>query len=158
MVELLDENGRVFGVINIIDLLAVLLIVAVIVAGVAIVTGSNSQDDKSGESMTVTVRIEEVQPYVASAIPDEGTVSDGTVSRIVNKTVAPAEVVVTDQNGQFHVREHPRLRTVVIKVEITVTRANGNQLFEDQPVTIGRQVALDFGSVEVNGHITEIAT
>ncbi|WP_075937163.1 DUF4330 family protein [Halosegnis longus] len=36
--ELLDEHGRVFGVVNIIDLLVVLFVVAVGIAGIALVT------------------------------------------------------------------------------------------------------------------------
>ena len=41
-VELIDKNGRLFGRINIIDVLVLLLIGAVVVAGAAFVLGGSS--------------------------------------------------------------------------------------------------------------------
>ncbi len=37
--SIIDEDGRLFGLINIVDALVLLLVVAVVVAGVALLTG-----------------------------------------------------------------------------------------------------------------------
>jgi len=158
MVEFIDENGRVFGVINIVDLLAILLILAVFVAGVSFVLANDSQLDSQGEentvAVTVTIRIDEVQPYVASAVPNGGFVSeDGTV-RVLNKSTRSAEVIVKDESGQLHVREHPQLQTVVVQVELAATRSEGVLQYDETPLKIGRTITLDFENVEIKGSIT----
>ena len=39
--ELIDERGRLFGRVNVVDALVVLLVAAVVVAGVALVAGGS---------------------------------------------------------------------------------------------------------------------
>ncbi|WP_336135395.1 DUF4330 domain-containing protein [Natronomonas amylolytica] len=57
--ELLDEQGRIFGRVNIIDALVVLFALAIIVAGAALVFGGGGTDDQPAQTPTPTPEPEE---------------------------------------------------------------------------------------------------
>lgn len=75
---LLDEHGRVFGVVNIIDLLVVLFVVAVAVAGVALVVGSDESGEPSEPQVTRSVTVElGTYPPEGAALIEPGAVEFG---------------------------------------------------------------------------------
>lgn len=80
--DLIDENGNLFGAVNVIDALAILLILAVIVAGVA-VAGSLSAEETADESpderyVTIDFGGESLSFAEAVSEGDELTVGDGS--------------------------------------------------------------------------------
>jgi len=82
--ELIDENGRIFGVVNVIDALAVLLVLAVVVAGIALVNPFASSEEVTRYA---TVDLGEQPAYVA------GQVSPGDV---MSPTNTPRNLTITD--------------------------------------------------------------
>ncbi|MFT4920970.1 MAG: hypothetical protein ACI8XM_000162 [Haloarculaceae archaeon] len=161
MVEFIDDNGRVFGLVNVIDLLVVLVVLAVLAARIALVVGSNepeSEPEPETTTATVEVRISGIQSYVASSIPQAGPLEAGNVSRITNRTVRPQEVVVQNESGDLLVRAHPRLQTALLEVSLPVTETEGDLQFDGSPLEIGRTVSLDFGHLELDGTVTGIET
>jgi len=172
MVALIDEDGRLFGLVNIVDLLVVLVVVAMVAAGWALLSGgepsvSQPADETENTTTVVTVEADQVQPYVAAAIPN-GTVGGPEVVAVRSKTVEPATVFVPDQNGQLRVREHPRLKTVRLRLELNTTqtehgvnfmdqRQTGNgPVVEERPLRIGAEYRLDISNVTVRGNVTGI--
>ncbi|WP_435176501.1 DUF4330 domain-containing protein [Halorussus sp. AFM4] len=155
--DLIDDKGRLFGTVNIIDALAVLLVLAVAAAGTAFVLGADDTESAATQHQTtVTLRITDVQPYVADAIP-EGPVDTDRIGAVTNKSVRPTEVVVADQNGTLHVRDHPQKRTVTLDVALNTTVENGEPTFAGEQLEVGRQLTLDFGRVTVTGNVTRVA-
>jgi hypothetical protein len=156
--EGIDENGRVFGVVNVIDLLVVLLVLAVVAAGVALVLGSGDGggDDTQSETATITIRADSVQPYVADAVPPVGDLEGGNVTGIENKTVEPATIVTTNSTGDVLVREHPRLKTVTVTVTVNVSRTEGTLVYDQQRLKIGNSVSLDLNTVDLRGNVTAV--
>lgn len=53
-VQLIDNDGNLFGVINVIDALVILGVIAVVVAGVALVTGSGGSNGSSADAANET--------------------------------------------------------------------------------------------------------
>lgn len=155
MARIIDENGRVFGVVNIIDLMVVLVVAAILIAGFALVTGE-SPDDETPSPVTLEVRAENVEPYVANAVPSEGAIDSDAIIRLERTAVSPAETVVTDQNGELHLRGHPRLKTVEVHVRVVPSRTNGDLRYDGEPIRIGSEISLDFGNVVIDGTITGI--
>ena len=170
MVGIIDEDGRLFGLVNVVDLLVVLVVVAMAAAGFALVTGSlgeEQQDTTTTTTTTVTFEAQQVEPYVATAIPN-GSVDGPEVVAVHSKRVAPATVVVPDQNGQLRVRQHPRLKSVTLQLELNTTQTPNGLFYTDErqtgngpvlrkgPVLIGEQVRLGIGDVTVTGNITAI--
>lgn len=169
MVALIDEDGRLFGLVNIVDLLVVLVVIAMVAAGWALLAGGAEPQADQTENTTTVVRVEatQLQPYVAEAVPN-GSVGGREVVAVHSKTVEPATVFVPDQNGQLRVREHPRLKTVTLRVELNTTRTGNGLQFEDveqtgsgpivreRPLRIGSELRLDLGDVAIRGNVTEI--
>jgi hypothetical protein len=93
-VELIDEDGRLFGVVNVIDALAVLLVLAVVVAGIALV----NPFAPSGEETTryATVDLDEQPAYVADLISEGDVMSPSNTPR--NLTIT--DVYVTPTPGE----------------------------------------------------------
>ena len=155
----IDDKGRLFGTVNIIDALAVLLVLAVVAAGAAFVLGADNTDQTAPNDQqaqtTVTVQISGVQPYVADAIP-EGPIQTDRIAAVENKSVRPTEVIVTDQNGTLHERQHPRKQTVTLAVSLNTTTTANDTLFADEPLEVGRELTLDFGPVTVEGTVTTV--
>ncbi|WP_135806359.1 DUF4330 domain-containing protein [Halorussus marinus] len=153
--DLIDDKGRLFGTVNIIDALAVLLVLAVVAAGAALVLGDDGQQTNTDRQTTTTVAFEisGVQPYVADAVP-EGPIDSESVAAVENKSVRPTEVVVKDQNGNLHERTHPRKQTVTLELTLNTTETDDGVRFEGEPLEVGRQLKLDFGPVTLDGHVT----
>jgi len=156
--DLIDDKGRLFGTVNIIDALAVLLILAVAAAGAAFVLGADNTDQTAPDNQqttTVTLEITGVQPYAADAIP-EGSINTDRIATVEDKSVRPTEVIVTDQNGTFHEHQHPRKQTVTLAVSLNTTTTEDDTLFADKPLEVGRQLTLDFGPVTVKGTVIAV--
>lgn len=150
----IDDKGRLLGTINVIDALAVLLVLATVTAGTAFVLGERRQV-QSEHNTTITVEVTDVEPYVADAIPEGSTQTDASPV-IQNKSVRPTRVVVRDRNGTLHVREHPRRKSVTLRVSLETMKRGSDVLFRDESLEVGRRLALDFGPVTVNGTVTEL--
>lgn len=154
--DIIDEQGRLLGTINVIDALVVLLVLAVLVAGIALVTGQNSPSQSQTER--ITVQASSVHPAVATAIPEKELTNSSIIS-VTNKSVRPSTVVVRADNGTLHERSHPVNRTVTIDVTLSVRESeSGGQTeyyFREEPLEIGRTLSLDFGRVSVNGTVTD---
>lgn len=161
--DLLDGEGRVLGLVNVVDLFVALVVVSFLVAGVAFVMaegsgGSGSDtitETPSTATMTVQLRAEKIQPYVASAIP-EGRVDSPDVVRVRSTAVSPASVVVADAEGRLHERAHPHLKTAVVRLDLVVTGAEPT--FQGTPVEVGREITVDLGPVSVTGNLTNVST
>lgn len=161
--KLIDDRGNLFGAVNVIDALVVLLVVAVAVAGVALLTGGETQNpeqtqeqpDPSPElsSTAATVEVVGVQPYVADALAIGPVETDGIVA-IENKSVAPTTVVTEDESGELSEREHPQKRTVTLQVTLETTAQGNETVYGEKPLEIGRTATFDFGDVTVEGTVT----
>jgi hypothetical protein len=160
--DLIDDKGRLFGTVNIIDALAVLLLLAVVAAGAAFVLGADDQQTNQATNQpqntttTVTFQVGHLQPYVADAIP-EGPIQTDAVASVENKSIQPTQVIVEDQNGTLHEQTHPRQKTVTLHVTLNTTTTEEDVLFNGEPLEVGRQLTLDFGPVTVQGTVTSIA-
>ncbi|WP_136715882.1 DUF4330 family protein [Halorientalis salina] len=169
MVALIDEDGRLFGLVNIVDLLVVLVVVAMVAAGWALVAGGAEPQTNETENTTtvVTIEAQQLEPYVAEAVPN-GSVGGQEVVAVHSKTVEPTTVFVPDRNGQLRVREHPRLKTATLRVELNTTRTAHGLNFtgerkttrgfveQDRPLRIGQRLRLDIGDTTLAGNVTAI--
>lgn len=156
--DIIDDRGRLFGTVNIIDAFAVLLVLAVAVAGATFILGNGSEEVSNQNRETiVTVEVDGVQPYIADAIP-EGPIETERVATVENKSVRPTTVVVSDQNGTLHERRHPRKQTVTLRISLNTTVEDGEPVFAGKPLEVGRVLTLDLGPVTVKSTVTNIET
>ncbi|WP_159904884.1 DUF4330 family protein [Salinirussus salinus] len=135
---IIDDEGRLFGTVNIIDALVVLFVLAVVVAGVALLTGGGSSDETP--TRTVVVDVGQQPGYVIDAI-EEGSVETSDIVAVENKAIASG-------GG------NDRLR---LTVTLAVTEnADGLPTFAEDRLYVGRQVQLDLGTTIVSGTVIEM--
>lgn len=160
MVEVLDERGRVFGLVNIIDLLVVLLVSSTLVAGLALVTSDDTEDEPlqpPEEQIILDVTVQHLEPYIVDAIPAPGTTDDSTL-RIVDVSTTPARIITNDSTGTPHVHDHPWRQTVDIRVEVSASRDGDTLQYNGNRLVVGTHVTLDLGTVVLQGDVTNITS
>jgi len=160
MVELIDGQGNLFGRVNVIDALVVVLVLAVVIAGATLVLGGTDQPDmaQAGANQTVVsvdFQSDPVEPYVADAVP-EGSVGTTNINRIKNKSVSPANVVTQNTSGALSVRQHPINQAVTLRIVLNVTRDGEEYLYDGTPLEVGTKLTLDVGPTTVSGRVTAV--
>lgn len=155
--ELIDDEGNLLGYVNLIDALAVLLVAAVIVAGVALVTqpGPKSPDHRQ-QTILVSLLLTNTPPYVANAIhPGMNATSNGdVVGHITGVNRSASTIIVTDQNGTVHEADLPTKKDLTITAELVIHESNGDVTFDGKPLRIGETVELNLGRVVVKPNVT----
>jgi len=122
--EIIDSKGRLFGRVNIIDALVVLLVLAVVAAGAALVMGSGEEPDP--------------QP---SSAPDYATLTISPVSEDLTSTLLAAEnLSLVDNGGRLRITDtfvtpHPTQDAALAVVR--AERVGGNSpLPTARPLTV----------------------
>jgi len=126
--EVLDEEGRLFGAVNVVDALVVLFAVAVILAGAALVFGGGS-DDTQSETMHVTLASENAS---ATALQ---TGEIALESETLGGAGRDATATVTD----LYRTPGPRVH---LRVALGGTRTDDGFRYEDEPVRLGDTVVV----------------
>jgi len=147
--SVIDEEGRLFGVINVIDALVVLLVVAVVAAGLALVVPSGD----TAETRYATIDLGEQPEYKANQITEgdrwdiDGSGDDLTVTEVF---AAPR----TDGD-----------RDVVIRAAINGTTLDpqadtddGPIEFAGEPLRFGGDLEIETSQYVVDGTITDVST
>lgn len=165
--KVVNEKGKLFGVINVVDLLVVLFILAV-VGGVAwkIFGGSISdaasavQVEKSGADVVYTVRVSGVRQDVADAViaigfPQQLGINEGLVasSYITDARTEPATALSTD--GKFAQMVEYDRTDIVFTIKARVSKGDFITV-GSQEVRIGKVHIVKSQFVEFSGIIESI--
>ncbi|WP_440764295.1 DUF4330 family protein [Natronorubrum sp. DTA7] len=148
--ELIDENGNLFGTVNVVDALAVCLVLAVVVAGVAAVgtlgAGEKTETDEPAvETRYATIDLGTQLSSTADGISvgDEMTHDDH-----------PHTLTVTDvyaapvSNGETH---------VTVRTEVEGTQfENGTYAFGDAEFATGHNVSVGTEAYDATGTIETV--
>jgi hypothetical protein len=139
--QLIDEEGRLFGAVNVIDAFVVLLVLAALVAGLALVT---QEDDSDPATRYVTLDLGSEPEYLIDTIEvgDTATVPGQTDSwRITDKYVTPA-----GSSGR-----------VILRVAVSGQTEDGQFTTAGVLLRLGRAVEVQTGEYLINGTITGIS-
>ena len=152
---IIDDNGNLFGRINIIDAIVVFLLLVTVAAGANFVLNDgDSSDTFDSHDATIVFRVTDLQPYEATAIPDGRIKSSRKINAITAKNITPSTVVVINATSQT-AYEHPVHKTATLELNITVRETSGDPFFLGKPLEVGRTLTLDLGPITVNGTITD---
>lgn len=154
--DVIDDKGRIFGTVNIIDALVVLLVLAVVTAGAMLVLQSG--DDTTPDIINATAENVTAQNATYYATLDLGTqpayraerIADNDTSQNANLTITDIYRSPTDEG----VRVHARTRLDGQLVE----RENATEFtFDGAPVSHGSSLAIETSEYAVNGTVRDIA-
>ncbi|WP_226010921.1 DUF4330 domain-containing protein [Halomicrobium salinisoli] len=139
--QLIDDSGNLFGLVNVVDALVVLLALAVGVAGVALVTADDGADESAPELSTTNATLDlGTQPEaVAAAIEAGDTHSPGG-----NSELTVTDVHVAPQGGDARVHVRVRLRG---------QGDNGTVAYDGAPPRLDRSLKIQTDSYAVSGTV-----
>ncbi|WP_440771733.1 DUF4330 family protein [Natronorubrum sp. DTA28] len=147
--ELIDENGNLFGTVNVVDALAVCLVFAVLVAGVAAVGalggGDDADDDSANEIRYATIDLG-TQP---SSTADDVSVGDEMTHDDHPHTLTVTDVYAAPvSSGETH---------VTVRAEVSGTHLeNGAYAFGDDEFAPGQNVSINTGEYAATGGIEAV--
>lgn len=147
--SVIDDDGRLFGVVNVIDALVVLLVVAVVAAGLALVVPSG----ETGETRYATIDLGAQPEYKADQI------TEGDRWEV---TAGGEDLTITEV---FAAPRTDRDRDVVIRAAINGTDVDpqadtddGPIAFADEPLRFGRELEIETSQYVVEGTVTDVST
>ncbi|WP_336359316.1 DUF4330 domain-containing protein [Haladaptatus sp. ZSTT2] len=166
---LLDSDGNLFGLVNIIDAFVILLVIAVVGAGGALVLGDDAADPATNnttatptptptatpqnqtnnttappptENVSVVYRLESVPKYLLEPI------EEGPVNATDSLVEVEAIEVISETNETV---------TAELTVETTLTMKDELRYYNGERIYVGKRVTLDFGDVVVKPTVIRFA-
>ena len=159
---LLDEKGKLFGKISIIDI-GVLLLIAVLLGGVyyKFFMVDKNQNAAKFDTIEYKILVEEVRQQSVDAIEIGANIydvkTDSPMGKIVSKEVLPATEQLTKADGTMVIAEKPERFNVLVTIQVPGVeteygfRANGRMDInrESQQVMDTRMIILETKIVDV---------
>lgn len=154
----IDKKGRLFGLINIIDLLVIILVVAV-VARFAMNPQKSSltHEDKK---IQVVLLVKDVRDATANVIKEGDVVRETKTNSLLGKVtkveVKPAETLVTTADGRVLNVPNPVLKDVYVTVEGSATVGENAIVLGGTEVRIGTALQMKTNIYAVVATVMEI--
>ncbi|MGI6561504.1 MAG: DUF4330 domain-containing protein [Clostridia bacterium] len=156
--KLIDDKGKLFGLINVIDL-AIVLVVVALVAGIVIKMGSTDDKPKESKWYMVTVYCEDVQGNVAENLKPNDRIVYGNVyvdGYVVSVEEFPAKDTVVLPDGTLMEVEKPGYSDILVKVKVLYQGNDNLIMLGKYQVNIGKSFAMKTNRVEVPGIVYDI--
>lgn len=162
--KFLDEKGRLFGKINLIDLLVVLMVIIVVAAVAWKLGGSKLQDALSNEQIP-TVKYEVVCPgisndaceYAKTCIGDQlmnsGNLLDGQITGV---SVEPYYITCVDGQGNTVAAQDAQNSTIRFTIECKTPYVDNAYAAGTQEIRVGKSHIVKSIHLEVIGCITQM--
>lgn len=140
--NLLDDEGRLFGVVNIIDVLVVLFVVAVVVAGAALVLSDDPEPEPELETTYATV--------------DLGTHSEAVIEELnEGDTYEPNDLDSLTITDLHFTPESNQIRAFA-RVELEGEFESGAVNYDGAPPRLGRSLDIITNRYRVDGTIQRV--
>ena len=161
--KIINEKGKLFGVINIVDLLVVLAVIAV-AAGIGYKLFATQIADATAEqvAMTVTVRVRGATPFLVEEVQRNSQVGKQMVSNsYVNATITDMKIEdyvqqVTTADGSIVNATDPSKKDLVFTIETTVAKGTATPTIGTQEVRAGRTLIVKTNDFETTGNIDSV--
>lgn len=162
--KLIDEKGKLFGIINIVDLLVIVMVLSLILGIVVRFNSSklNANDKNPAvqkEEIFVTLYSSLVVPEIADSLKvGDKLVANNvfTNAEIVSVDVKPAAYVSTNSYGEAVLSEHPLWKDITVVIKDTINPSSVILKAGNQEVRVGYSFILKTQTVETNCKIRGI--
>lgn len=151
---ILDEKGRLFGLVNVVDALVVLFVAVLVIGGVFVVMAPDPQPEPAVEpgQRTAVLDLGNQPVYLASAIEVGDTYAAGPNSNLTITGVYVSPARIGQPSGAFG-----RAR-VLLAVRLEGVSSPGNVNYAGEPIRLGRDLAIRASGYQVSGTIRDIGT
>lgn len=143
---IIDSKGKLFGIINIIDLTLILLIGVLIAGGAYKFSTLRNISIDNQKQISVTIKFEGESKGLVDAIKEGDILFDsvrGTeIGKIVKKTIIPHKEQVIGKDGKVDYKEIPGTFDGEIKLDSMALINSDGYLVSSQPLYIGSKIRL----------------
>ncbi len=157
--KVLNEKGKLFGLINIIDL-GVLLIIAALIAGGLWYMGRKAPDttvDTKDYYVTIKCPGYDIDVVNAINVGDRLYYDGGFInSEVTEVRTEPAKMDVATADGKIVVAQHPELKDIYVKVRVTDSLDDPMIYIGRLHANVGKDITLKTRHVEIPGKITKV--
>ena len=158
--KIIDDKGRLFGIINIIDLFISVLLIVLIGFGTYKVFRVNPTVAVNTQKVTMVYFIQEVRDVTYNAI-EEGEIAkdydkNSVYGKIIKKEALPAKKMAETADGRFVEAEIPNRFDVKIYIEGDAVISKTGVYMGGQEVRIGYTAAIKGKRFGTRGFIYDI--
>ncbi len=165
--KLIDEKGRIFSKLNIVDLLVILVIIAIVAAGAVKFTSGRAADSVNAANTTQTEDQYCYATIIARLQPEEvgqnlkvgdHLVANGgyTDAEIVDVQVKPADYVGVNSDGVTVKSEHPIWKDVTVVAKQKLDPSSVTLKLGGQEIRVGYDFILKTQMVEAKATVRNI--
>lgn len=157
----MDKNGKIKGKFNIIDALAIVLVLAVIVGLAVRFKSTVTTAVKSDEEFIYTVKVEGVRDYTVEALEKGGKLTDKKseidLGEIVSVDAVPAEVRSERADGKIVMAKQENRYTATVTIKTHGKEADNSYITADSnELSVGRVTELYTKYVHTSGKIMSV--
>ncbi|PSP82755.1 hypothetical protein BRC96_11140 [Halobacteriales archaeon QS_6_64_34] len=139
---LIDDEGNLLGVINVVDALVLLLVLAVLVAGVGLVFGGGDGDTRETGTTFVTIDLGTQPDYIVAALEEGDSYAPTEAS---NLTIT--DIYLAPQSDQTR---------VVARARLEGQMRNDTLDYANAPPRLGRVLEINTDRYNVTGQISAV--
>lgn len=163
MTKIIDQKGRLFGLINVIDLSIIMLMlffaVLIFVGYFAINRPANVAESKW---ITVEIKLTEVEPELVEVI-NKGDLEQDSYMRTIGKlaaisSVKASKVWVIVDNQRLSTIDHPTKKDIIVDAEIFCTKKEGIWYYKSEPVKINNKITFATKLYNLPGLVIKMVT
>lgn len=153
----MDEKGRLFGRINIVDftiILSILLVIPILYLGYKF---SARDLDANVSPVSIQARFSDIMPELLSVIKP-GDVEMDHSGKVTGRMTyvfeaIPSEVVVLRGDNQLAMKISDTKKSVSVKIDIMCKKKGGLFYYKEQPVKIGEEIVFSTNLYTLKGVI-----
>lgn len=159
--KIINEKGKLFGVINVVDLLVLVAAVAVIAGvGYKLFAPQIAEATAKQVEMTVTVRVRGATPFLVEEVERNSQIGKKIVSgnSFTNATITDMKIEdyvqqMPTADGEIRDAVDPSKKDLVFTIETTVPEGTASPSIGTQEVRAGRTFIVKTNDFETSGNI-----
>lgn len=164
MKKIIDEKGKLFGFINVVDLMVIIVILAIIATVLVRIVSPK----RNAEGTSVIEGKQEVYAtlYVQNAVPESLDIlkpgdklvanNTFTTGEIVSVQAKPADFITTDSEGNAHAVPHPLWLDLIVVVKDQANISNPIIKIGQQEARVNYPIILKTQQFEANSKVRSI--
>lgn len=134
------------------------LITSLVESNSAIIDFDSTLDEIVSETLEIKMMSEQVKPWIADALTNgaKQIVQGETVAILIDNEAIPAKTIITSEDGDIFLREHPINKDILTTLNIVVQKTNGAYYFQGSELYVGNSLTFYFDGITLSGQIINI--
>ncbi len=158
---IIDNKGKLFGKVNVIDLAIVLIIILVAGVGYTMFFAGGKNVDNTNKiveyDIEITLKTKEYADVIKVGDSIRDSVKGNYLGKVVDVQVLPATKVTEDlENGKFIQAEVPNRYDIVLSLEANGTVTSSNITAEGSEIAVGKRMYIKGKGYASEGYILAI--